>query len=162
MSASVVSGTACSKISRSSFALKLKIKNGIVLPGCFESSNHFRQRQEDRNISDPLVVETLQYGRIMDTRESRNRENREDHSLHVADHVIVVTVDSVDAGSRRSFGVTTYRNELSGPWSAVSNSESEILQLDTTHLFFQVILHNQNYSSDLLMRLISKDLLVDK
>ena len=120
--------------------------NGEIAPPYFMASGHMRARQEEREIPDELVNETIQLGIVKSTLRGQNRNI---HRLHVADHIVVITagieqqrgrdMESEPEVQRQRVGVTTYRHELVGPWSAVTEMQDNTLALNNAYLFLQVL-----------------------
>ena len=133
--------------------LTLKEKDGVILPEYFATTDHFRLRQEQRDINDPLVIETLREGHMVDSKPDSRRHSGKIHKLYIADHVVVVTAEDLikDKGKTKTensdqqqlpdiIGVTTYRHDLMGPWSAITHADRNRgrLEIDNSYLFFQV------------------------
>eukprot|EP00292_Cryptomonas_paramecium_P011772 CAMPEP_0113673660 /NCGR_PEP_ID=MMETSP0038_2-20120614/6980_1 /TAXON_ID=2898 /ORGANISM="Cryptomonas paramecium" /LENGTH=306 /DNA_ID=CAMNT_0000590141 /DNA_START=29 /DNA_END=945 /DNA_ORIENTATION=+ /assembly_acc=CAM_ASM_000170 len=90
-------------------------------------SRHFEERQDEREISEEMVDETLKEGAVLD--EQGNRK------LHVSDHFVVIT--QRDSHHQKPLGITAFPHGLTGEWRAVQDYTGGKLQLDTCYEFLQ-------------------------
>jgi hypothetical protein len=110
---------------------RLREEGGQILPQYFIASDHLRTRQIERDIPGPLIDETIRGGIIKSERSQR-------HKLYASDHIVVITSETVKRGATEITGITSYRHELVGPWSAVTTMQDDRLVLDDAYLFIQV------------------------
>ena len=111
---------------------RLKEEGGQILPQYFIASDHLRTRQNEMAIPSPLIDETLREGIV------NSEEQSHKHKLYASDHIVVVTSESVKRGVTEIKGITSYRHELVGPWSAVAEIQDDSFVLDNAYLFIQV------------------------
>jgi hypothetical protein len=116
---------------------RLREEGGQILPLYFVASDHLRTRQMERDIPGPLIDETLRDGIVKGER-SQRQNSTPLTKLYASDHIVVITSESVKKGATEFTGITSYRHELVGPWSAVTTMQHDRLVLDDAYLFIQV------------------------